>query len=443
MIDVGKVGMVPIDKVIVDDRTREDMGNLEELRANMQKNGLIGPLAFLALPNGYFKLLAGGRRFAVISSEPGVTEVPARIYERELNELEMAIIEESENLYRKEMTWIEKDKLTAKIHRLNQELYGVKGPGPTAEGWGTKETAEAIGAKSRTEITEALKRTAFFEEHPELFVDCKTASDASKVISKVSEAAVKQQIAAEIEEKGMNVTLQKLNDAYIIRDFFEGVKELPDNLFHLIEIDPPYGIKLMDIKQKDSAVSQYQTESYNEIDSEEYPKFLEDLFKECYRVAAENSWLICWFAPEPYFNMVYKSIMRSGFNCRRIPLIWTKTGPGQTNNPQLYLANTYEMAFYAWKGRPVINKAGHANTFHYSTVPPSQKCHPTERPLALMKELYETFAFPGSRLLIPFLGSGNGLLAASELGISALGFEKSREYKDSFLVKAHNLLQRK
>jgi DNA modification methylase len=60
-----------------------------------------------------------------------------------------------------------------------------------------------------------------------------------------------------------------------------------------------------------------------------------------------------------------------------------------------------------------------------------------------MRELYSTFAMPGSRLLIPFLGSGVGLLAATELGISALGFEKSKEYKDSFLVRAHNLLQKK
>ncbi len=441
MIDVGKVGMVEISKIIVEDRTREDMGDIEDLRANMQKSGLIAPLALRLMHDGTYRLLAGGRRFSVLSTEPGCTHIPARIYERELNELEMAIIEESENLYRKEMTWIEKDKLTSKIHRLNQELYGVKAPGPSSEGWGTKETAEAIGAKSRTEVSEALKRAQLFDEHPELFTECKTASDASKVINKMSEAIAKQQVVSEMEQKGMSVTLQKLNDAYIIRDFFQGVKELPDGLFHTVEIDPPYGIKLMDIKQKES-VSQYTTESYNEIDSDAYPEFLEQLFKGCYRVMTDNSWLICWFGPDPWFNIVFKMIHRAGFNCRRIPGIWAKTSPGQTNNPNIHLANSYEMFFYAYKGRPVINMAGRSNVFHYAPTPPSQKTHPTERPLALMREVYETFAMPGSRLLIPFLGSGNGLLAAAELNISALGFEKSREYKDAFLVKAHNLLHK-
>ena len=442
MIEVGQVAMVPVESIISEDRTREDLGNIEELRSNMQKSGLIAPLAVKVMDNEKYKLLAGGRRFTVLSSEEGVTHIPCRIFNRDLNELEMAIIEESENLHRKEMTWIEKDKLTAKIHRLHQELYGVKAPGPNQDGWGNKDTAEALGVKSAGAITEALKRAELFEEHPELFSECKTASDASKVINKFSEAIIKQQIVAEMEEKGLDVTLQKLNDAYIIRDFFVGVKELPDNLFHFVEIDPPYGIDLMKVKQKDGDISQYKSESYNEIDKEEYPKFLDDLFKECYRVMADNSWMVVWFGPEPWFNIVYKSILRAGFNCKRIPGIWTKTGPGQANSPQLNLANTYEMFFYAWKGRPVINKAGHSNTFHYATVPPQQKVHPTERPLDLMKEIYETFCLPGSRALIPFLGSGVSLLAATLTGMSALGFEKSKEYKDSFLVKAHNLIHK-
>jgi len=117
--------------------------------------------------------------------------------------------------------------------------------------------------------------------------------------------------------------------------------------------------------------------------------------------------------------------------------IWTKGPPGQNMNPSTRLANSYEMFFYAWKGQPALNKAGHGNQFHFSPVPAQSKTHPTERPIELMKELYDTFAFAGSRVLIPFLGSGNGILAANELGMSAIGFELSKGYKDSFLVKAH------
>jgi DNA modification methylase len=56
-----------------------------------------------------------------------------------------------------------------------------------------------------------------------------------------------------------------------------------------------------------------------------------------------------------------------------------------------------------------------------------------------MKEIYDTFAFTGSRVLIPFLGSGNGLIAADQLAMSPVGFELSKQYRDSFLVKVHNM----
>ena len=56
-----------------------------------------------------------------------------------------------------------------------------------------------------------------------------------------------------------------------------------------------------------------------------------------------------------------------------------------------------------------------------------------------MKELYDTFAFTGSRVLIPFLGSGNGLLAAEELGMEGLGYDLSKAHRDSFLVKLHGM----
>jgi DNA modification methylase len=117
--------------------------------------------------------------------------------------------------------------------------------------------------------------------------------------------------------------------------------------------------------------------------------------------------------------------------------IWPKP-TGQTMNPQIRLANAYEMFFYAWKGQPALNKAGRSNVFNYSPVPPTQKTHPTERPVELTTEIYNTFAFPGSRVLIPFLGSGNGLISAYSLGMSAVGFEKSKSYRDSFLVKISN-----
>ena len=436
MIKVGKVGMVTIDKVIVEDRARTELGDLSGLEENMKESGLISPLAVLDLKDGTYRLLAGERRFTVLKKNE-IVEIPVRIFDESLSDLEMKIIEKAENFFRKDFEWFELDKLTAEIHELQQQLHGVKARGP-GDGWGARDTAEMIGAKSHATVVESLKRAKAVEAFPELFADCKTASDASKLLKKLDEVAVKQAIAQKLECSKVNTTTHDLAKRFILKDFFEGVKEIPDGIIHLVEIDPPYAIDLTKQKKKDG-ISQYQLDDYNEINKDEYRKFLSNLLKECYRVMADHSWLIIWFAPDPWFETVYSELIQAGFGTSRMCGIWTKGTPGQNMNPAIRLSNSYEMFFYAWKGSPALNKAGHGNEFRYPPVPPAKKIHPTERPIELMQELYETFAFAGSRALIPFLGSGNGIIAAHNCGLDAVGFELSKGYRDSFLVRVNDM----
>jgi len=445
-INVGIVGMVPLESIIVDDRAREVMGDLDALEANIKESGLIAPLAVMEIEDGTFRLLAGERRYTILKRN-GVEMVPARIYDYELPEIEMKIIEKSENFFRKDMEWWELDKLTLEITRIQQELKGVKAPGPSAPGWSLKDTGEMIGGVSTFTVSQSIHRAEVREKFPDLFDSCRTASDATKVIKKMDEALIKHAIAEDIASKKGNKSITELSKTFIIKNFFEGVKDIPNGVFHLVEIDPPYGIDLRDTKKSDGE-SQYQMEEYNEVPKSTYMQGdgkdwlgMDEVFKQSYRTMADHSWLICWFGPEPWFTDIFNSIIKAGFETTRMCGIWTKR-TGQTKQPETKLANAYEMFFYAWKGRPALNKQGHSNIFDYPPVPSAGKSHPTERPVDLMQDLYETFAFPGSRVFIPFLGSGNGLLAAHALGLSALGFELSKGYKDSFLVKAHNMISK-
>lgn len=445
-ISVGKVGMIPTTSVIVaSDRAREDMGDLDALELNMKESGLISPLAVKDNKDGTFLLLAGERRFTVLSRNQ-VPEISARIYDQDLSELEMKIIEKSENFFRKEMEYWELDKLTLEIHKMQEQLHGTTAPGPGQAGWSMSDTAEMIGGVSKATVSLAVKRAELREALPDVFEGCKTAADAMKMIKKMDEAVVKQVIAKQVETKNENTgsALAMLAKSYIIESCFDGIKKIPAGVFHLVEIDPPYAIKLMDQK-KSEGESQYQREDYNEILAEVYMdgdktgqwKGMKFLFKECYRVMTDHSWLLCWFGQQPWFEPMFNAITDAGFESTRLCGIWVKSS-GQTKRPEMHLANSYETFFYAWKGRPALNKAGRSNVFSYSSILPQDKIHPTERPIELMKDLYDTFAFQGSRILIPFLGSGNGLLAADKIGMTAIGFELSKAYRDSFLVKAHN-----
>lgn len=436
-IKVGSVAMIPLESITVGERAREVMGDLDSLENNMKESGLISPLAVKDNKDGTYLLLAGERRFNILKRNE-VSPIPVRIYQRDLTDLEIKIIEKSENFHRKDMEFWEFDRLTLEIHQMQQELHGVKAPGPGQDGWSVENTGEITGGVTKGAVSMSLKRAEAREAFPELFDGCKTASDASKVLKKLDEALVKQTIVQKLESQKTDSTFNQLSKCFILKDFFEGVKEIPDDIMHLVEIDPPYAINILKQKKSDGE-SQYSLNDYNEIDNMDYPKFMFDTFKECYRVMSPHSWLICWFAPEPWFETIRNLLTEVGFHTTRMCGIWTKSSPGQNMNPSIRLSNSYEMFFYAWKGQPVLNKAGRSNEFGFSPVSPNQKTHPTERPVELMKEIYNTFCFPGSRVLIPFLGSGSGLLAAHDLGMSPVGFELSKGYKDSFLVRAHSL----
>jgi len=437
-IEVGKVAMIPIDSIEVGERARQELGDLSSLECSLKESGLIQPLAVQDTGGGKFRLLAGERRYTILLSNQ-VCDVPVRIYNGELSELQMKIIEKAENFYRKDMEYYEYDSLVAEIDRLQREVIGSAAPGPGHTGHRLADTAEIFGITGAS-VSTAIKRHEARQAFPELFEKCKTQKDATNVIKKMDEAIIKQTIAEKLErDKNAGTTIKKLANSYILGDFFEGVKKVPDGMMHLVEIDPPYAIDLKHAKKTENEGLYRQTQDdYNEVDVGEYEAFLIKTFQECYRAMADHSWLICWFAPEPWFESIYAFLRVAGFESTRMCGIWAKPY-GQAKRPEMHLANCYEMFFYAWKGRPALNKPGRLNIFSFPPVPAQQKTHPTERPVELTTEIYDTFAFPGSRVMIPFLGSGNGLISAHKLGMSAVGWELGKGYRDSFLVKVHGL----
>jgi DNA modification methylase len=283
-----------------------------------------------------------------------------------------------------------------------------------------------------------VKLSEMSDAHPQLFEGCKTKADAYKMMKLAQETLIRTELAKRMLAKAKvepESKLKHLLERYIVTDFFEGVKALPDRSFQFVEIDPPYAIALHDVKQADGVDTKHSRKTYNEVAAKDYLNFIDQTLAECYRVMSEHSFLILWHAPDPWFELLYMLLEKNNFSSTRITGRWIKP-IGQTNQPARYLANACEDFFYAWKGAPSLAKSGRTNVFPFAPVPASKKIHPTERPLELITEILATFAWEGSRVLIPFLGSGKTLLAAELLGMMGVGFELAPEYKEAFIVLA-------
>ena len=56
--------------------------------------------------------------------------------------------------------------------------------------------------------------------------------------------------------------------------------------------------------------------------------------------------------------------------------------------------------------------------------------HPTQKPVALYRWIYQHYAKPGDKILDTHLGSGSSRIAAYDVGLDFVGYEIDREYFD-------------
>ncbi|MFA6973093.1 MAG: ParB/RepB/Spo0J family partition protein [Gallionella sp.] len=422
---------VPLCSITYGERFREDLGDLSELIFSMKKEGIIQPLAVRDNEDGTYLLLAGGRRYTA-ATKAGFETVPVRCYPASLSELERRSIELAENIYRKDLDWKDRAKLSKEIYELQVAIHGEKiSTAEDAPGVSKRDVADLLG-KSHVSLIKDIQRARALEIFPDLG-KAKNASDADKMISKMQEEIIRGEMAKRIQEQTANTPIeqvhQKLLSQYFVGDFFSGIASVPNGSIDFIELDPPYAIDLTN--QKRDMTTGY-TANYNEVDVENYPEFLSKVLFECNRVMSNSSWMIVWHAKQ--WREVIKNLLTL-YNLQGDEGIWYKGNVGQTNNPNVHLASCFEPFLYVRKGNPNIIRQGRSNVFYYKPVASAKKSHPTERPIEMIQDMMQTFCWEGARIAVPFLGSGNSILAASNLGMLAFGWDLSQEYKDSYIIK--------
>ena len=417
-----KVQYVDITKIHWNDRARVDLGDIESLTESIKEKGVLQPITIYS----DFEGLAGFRRYTAATAA-GLSKIPALLRDRkgiEDTEIDMLEIELIENVFRKDFEWQEEVKLVAKIDALCRSKN---------IDWSVRKTAKLLGHSHPMNVSRSLQLADAFQHMPEL-ANLKTQDDAMKVVRKLQEGIVVQELRKRQTEgisRGLLDMLKVADKNYCIGDAFKGMAEWTSNgAVAFQEIDPPYAIDLNEQKKQDS--SGHIVQSYKEVPLDKYPEFLKRIAMESYRIGGRNSWMIFWFGPT-HHDLVFSTLTKAGWHVDEIPAIWSK-GYGQTNAPEFYLARSYEPFFICRKGNPVLVKRGRSNVFNFTPVAGAKKYHPTERPLDLMQEILDVFTLPNQVVVVPFAGSGVTLRACYTRGLLCKGWDENPEYKDKFML---------
>lgn len=112
-----KIEKIPIEKVIIQDRVREEYGDMETLKSSIRKYGLLNPIII----DGEYRLIAGGRRLKAVR-DLGFSTIEASILD-EPNNLVKFDLEMQENLVRKDFTEQEINKSIEMKKRLLRKPF--------------------------------------------------------------------------------------------------------------------------------------------------------------------------------------------------------------------------------------------------------------------------------------------------------------------------------
>jgi ParB/RepB/Spo0J family partition protein len=426
---------IPLVKVAIEDRMREDLrGTKEEwkfFRNSFLIHGQLQPIRVEAQDNGKYRLIAGERRLTAIMElnvegskipglEPGEIEItfgePVPLHKKLMQEF-------AENNERKDFTYIEKAKFIRKFHEGMQLEYGV-------DAWSQELTARTLNL-SPASISHYLRVEEAARNDPTI---AKAGTlDAAVKRMKVQERIKDRKDAVDKEDSTAIIRAASILQLGLAEEWMPTIE---DESVDLVNFDPPWG----------SEISFKVQENHEEWDdSTEYAlKLMNDLFPHIYRVLKPNRFCVFWFGAQQAETMA--ALAESfGFNLQftRTPCIWYKPDKvaDQNRNPEKQLIEAYETFFILRKGDPVFYERFTHNVFAFERVPLGSIIHPTEKPVPLCDAIVKLCTVPGEKIIDPTAGSSAMLDAALRANRRARGCEKSNRNHERGLVRLAEYLK--
>lgn len=463
---------VLIKDIQVSDRIRESVGDISDLLVSIRQHGLMNPII---LDEG-LRLIAGERRYTACR-ELNWKAIPARIIPGLTTESRL-ILELVENVARRDFTWFEECELLARLHEVYTEQHnkgrkrGEKAP------WSARRSAETL-AISPSHFQTKLDTAYILRELPILkqadnmlkarkqYEDLKRKVDAQAKLASMPAAdkaalqklldspafkpaqdspdiladvlpgipdQVQNQptLAPEDPVQGASTPTQDL-PSYQIASFQDIFVQLPAESLGFIEADPPYAI---DFNNNYMVLSDANLGDFKDWTVDEFHTQMKVLLQESYRTLADNSWLLIW-APFDHISFLQEEAKACGFKTQ-LPGAWVKPG-ASSNSPATTMVRNMETFLLFRKGNATFNTPSFKAAIFHNTVPPSEKIHPTEKPVGLYNIFFDALVKDSYPIFSAFAGSGNVLLAAYINGHSAIGSDMSDRYLAQFTAKLMTL----
>lgn len=405
---------VPLSKIRVKDRQREDYGDLSGLATSINRFGQMQNI--LVEPedgDGSYALIAGGRRLAGLAAAGKATAV-AKIYEGQIDDLVLQELELEENIQRKDLTWQEKEKGLAQIHEVKAKLAAKDG-----RTWSTQDTANLIGVSLR-KVQNAIELTKEMKANPEI-EKADTAHGAMQRLTKQKDLK-RRQTEVEVRQMAENMGIKPKNMVKAICvDALAGMKGLQAESQDFVVSNFPFGVNIEDVFTSDKKIY--------EDDPDEISELSRQVILEAYRVLKPDRWFVVFY-PTLKLEECRRFLAAAGFKFQKVPAVWVKPNKrvGNVGDGTQALVIGYEQFFFARKGDARFHEAAPTNNVFTFDTPGADRIHSLQMPPELWEAIYRLIAIRGETGVEPFSGSGSGGVAADRRDLNWLGFELDQEY---------------
>jgi DNA modification methylase/uncharacterized ParB-like nuclease family protein len=437
------------DNIVVEERFRETLPELDQLTEDIKAVGQLQPI-LVREESGQLILIAGQRRLEACKklgrqvwwvsqkSAQGTLDINSP--------LQLKRMELMENLSRCSFTPIEEAKAIAQIDAIMKQLYGEKKPGPVAAneatGWNYDQTAAMLGFSSKGTVSRAVRVAELADAVPDIN-EAVSITEAEKILVREIQKAARAELLRRSETRTVTVgkeqeetsatamppqlTIQETVAKKILTgDAVALCKNLAADSIDIIIADPPYELDAFSrmVKGHYAAGTAKFDDGENAVD-------FSQLLPEFARILNNKGWLFLFGSLEQ-FLVNREALTQLGLTVFEVPLIWVKgsdltsINPSYNPSPFAWPATASEHILMAKKGNPSVVKHRH-NVIPVAKVPAAEKSHSSQKPVELLTYLIEWVhvSLYSATILDPFCGSASTLIAASRReNLDYLGFEK-------------------